>query len=152
MWDLTIHPFQGPTSSLALVPLPNRHGISQSTPFKAQRPRWLSFLSPIDVRSHNPLPSGPNVLTGSCSSLQSTWYLTIHPSRPNVLTASHSSPQSTWYLTIHPLHEPTSSLTLVPLHNHTHASTHFQSSKSLKNAIKFKKQATQFIRLIQTKL
>ena len=93
-WYLTIHPFQSPTSSLALVPLSNRHGISQSTPLKTQRPHWLSFLPPIDMVSHNPPLSRPNILTGSRSSLQSTWYLTIHP-----------------------FQGPTSSLALVPLSN-----------------------------------
>ena len=43
-------------SSLALVPLSNRCEISQSTPFRAQRPRWHSFPSPIDVGSHNTPP------------------------------------------------------------------------------------------------
>ena len=35
-------PLRGPTSLLALIPLSNRCGISQSTPppFGAQRPRW----------------------------------------------------------------------------------------------------------------
>ena len=45
------------------VLLPNQCGTSQSTPFGAQRPRWRSFLPPIDVGlSPNPPPSGPSVL------------------------------------------------------------------------------------------
>ena len=64
MWDLTLHTVGSPASSLthclvsslALVPLFNRCGISRSTPL-----------------------SGPNVLAGTCSSLQSMWDLTIHP-------------------------------------------------------------------------
>ena len=72
MWDLTIHSPSRPsilagTRSLlqlmsgprgrgfhtfiknVLFSSPNRCGISQSTPFKAQRPLWHSFPSPIDV-------------------------------------------------------------------------------------------------------
>ncbi|KAG7035059.1 hypothetical protein SDJN02_01854, partial [Cucurbita argyrosperma subsp. argyrosperma] len=41
----------------------------------------VSFSSPIDVRSHNPPPSGSSVLTGTRSSLQSMWDLTITPIR-----------------------------------------------------------------------
>ena len=38
------------------VLLLNRCGISQSTPFRVQRFRWHSFLSPTDVGSYNPPP------------------------------------------------------------------------------------------------
>ena len=44
---------------------PNRCGISQSTLFRAQRPRWHSFPSPIDVETPNPTPSGLSLLTGT---------------------------------------------------------------------------------------
>ena len=55
---IIIHPLQGPVSSLALILLSNRCEISQSTPCRAQHPSWHSFLSPINVRSHNSTPFG----------------------------------------------------------------------------------------------
>ena len=52
------------------VLLPNQCGTSQSTPFRAQRPRWHSFLPPIDVEPPpNPPPFGtqhPYWHTASC--------------------------------------------------------------------------------------
>ena len=130
MWDLTIHPLRGLTSSLVLVLLSNRCGISQSTPFKAKQPGWYSFFSPIDVGSHNPPPLRPSILAGTHSTLQSMWDLTIHPLRGLVsslilvllsnrcgisqsTTFKAKQPrgtryflQSMWDLTIHPLQGP----------------------------------------------
>ena len=40
-----------------------------------------SVSSPTDVRSHNPLPFGPSVFTGTHSLLQSMWDPPIHPLR-----------------------------------------------------------------------
>ena len=41
-------------------------GSHNSPPFRVQRPRWHSSLSPIDVGSlPNPPPLGPSVLTGT---------------------------------------------------------------------------------------
>ena len=66
MWDLTIHPLRGSTSSLTFIPLSNQCGISQSHP-----------------------PSGSNVLAGTCSSLQSMWDLIIHPPSSLVSSLAH---------------------------------------------------------------
>ena len=44
------------------VLLPNRRGISQSTPFGAQRPRWYLFLSLIDMGPPIYPLSGPTPL------------------------------------------------------------------------------------------
>ena len=50
-----------------LCSLPNRRGISQSTPFGAQRPRWQSFSSLIDVGPPNPTSLwGPTSLLAHC--------------------------------------------------------------------------------------
>ena len=57
----------------------------------------VSFSSPTEVGSHNPLPSGPSVLVGTHYLLQSMWDLPIHlPSRPSVLagTPPHVHPPS----------------------------------------------------------
>ena len=75
------------------VSLSNRCEISQSTPIMAQRPRWHSFLTPIDVGSHSPPPSEPNILVGTRSSLQLMWDLTIHPFGASVLA---STPFGVW--------------------------------------------------------
>ena len=49
-------------------------GTSQSTPFRAQHPRWHSFLTPINVGPPpNPPPLGPNVLTDTPSRVYSLW-------------------------------------------------------------------------------
>ena len=46
------------------VLLPNQCGTPQSTPLRAQRSRWHSFLPPIDVGPPlNPPPFGASVLT-----------------------------------------------------------------------------------------
>ena len=50
MWDITIHPLQGPASLLTLFPSSNRCGTApKSTPFGAQRPYWhiASCLLPL---------------------------------------------------------------------------------------------------------
>ena len=45
---------------------PTNVGYHNPPPFRAQCPRWHSFLSPIDVGPPpNPFPSGPSVLTGT---------------------------------------------------------------------------------------
>ena len=118
--------------------------------------RNASFSSPTDVGSHNPPSSGPSVLAGTRSSLQSIWDLTIHPpsgpsvfadthsslqsmwdltisplSRPNVLIGTRFSLQSMWDLTIHPLQGPTSSLTLVLLFNRYRVSQFTHSGPSV---------------------
>ncbi|KAG7018470.1 hypothetical protein SDJN02_20338, partial [Cucurbita argyrosperma subsp. argyrosperma] len=51
MWDLTIHPPLGSTSSLALIPFFNRCGTPQSTPFRAEHPCWLtaSYLPLLEL-------------------------------------------------------------------------------------------------------
>ena len=94
MWDLTIYllesptlhfvplsnrcgisqstPLEGPT--LHFVPLSNLCGISQSTPLRAQH--YASFLSQIDVGSHNLPLEGPTLrfvpLSNRCGISQST--------------------------------------------------------------------------------
>ena len=85
MWDLTIHPIQGSASSLALVPLSNRCGISQFAPFRAQHPRWPSFPPPTNVGSHNPPPLRPNVLTDTHSPSHQYEISQYHENKPNFL-------------------------------------------------------------------
>ena len=92
IWDLTIHPLRGPASSLTLVPLSNRCGISQSTPF------------------------GASVFVSTRSPLQLVCDLTIHPFGGQC-PRTCSSLQLVWGLTIHPLWDPASSLAVVPLSN-----------------------------------
>ena len=67
-------PPSGPASSLALVPLSDQCGTHNPPPFEAKRPRWqsfplqsMSFPSPINLRSHNPLSSGPSVFADTRS-------------------------------------------------------------------------------------
>ena len=81
LWDLIIHLFRGPASSLALVFLSNRCGISELTPFEAQRPCWHTFHSPINMRSYNPPLFAPSILAGTRFPLQSMWDLRTHPLR-----------------------------------------------------------------------
>ena len=62
MWDLTIPPLGDLVCSLTLVPLSNRCGISQSTPFGAQRPRWrttwcLALISFVTAQAHRQILS-----------------------------------------------------------------------------------------------
>ena len=55
MWDLRIHSLRDPTSSLTLVLLQSMWDLKIHPPSGPN----ISFLSLIDVRSHNPLPSRP---------------------------------------------------------------------------------------------
>ena len=61
MWYLTIYPLRTPVSSLTLVPLSNRYGISQFTPFqgsassRAHRPMSTPLRFPASMLTHHPV-------------------------------------------------------------------------------------------------
>ena len=64
--------------------------------FETQRSRWHSFLSLINVGSHNSPPfetQHPHV--GTCSFLQSMWYLTIH-SLSRLASSMHTVEEMIW--------------------------------------------------------
>ena len=112
---------------LALVPLSNRRGISQSTSFRSQCPHWHSFPSPTYVGSHNTPSFGhwhsfPSpTYVGSHNTLsfgaqQPPWHSFLSPinvgsqntppSGLRVLAGTYSSLQPIWDLKIHPLLGP----------------------------------------------
>ena len=67
-----------------------------------------SFLSPIDVGSHSPPPSGPSVIIGTHSTLQSTWdppinHLMSTPSVFSLLTSTSASANTICNSTSSPL-------------------------------------------------
>ena len=117
MWDITIHPFQGPAFSRTLVPFSKRCRIrTKSTP-----PSGPCVL--LGTPPHVYSPSGSNVLAGTRSFLQEMWdphqihslwgptsllahrfmstpfreHITIHPpSGPSVLAGTRSFLQEMW--------------------------------------------------------
>ena len=111
MWDLTIHPLWGPTSSLTHVPqgsaslLAHHLVFDSDTICNSPNPPLIDIvffrLSLKVFKTH--LLGKRFLIKNVLFPLQPMWDLTIHPPRHSVLADTPSLLQSIWDITVHPL-------------------------------------------------